>query len=398
MRKLEAEEVLKPEVALPAVYLAFLGLSIVSLVLPETRRFLIQPGGPFVDPSIASYAISLLGILVLAASALAAGKWKGHMNSKLVLILIAPLAYLTLHRGLTLPIPVEVIISLGFPLLLLYISRYLEDVSTLTIISLALAVVFVLSILVQGIPIISASSRASTAVDPSRALFHGFAVFSSVLLVAYHKRGRAMAGIAILVALAILSGFKSDAIAILVSAGIAGLLLNKVSLKEVASGLILVGLILTLVSTHIARITHDTWGLPSILYIFYRGGLTFSVFNKIVALSYPLGYLHGGALLDPTQRIISVTILPELYQEPHILTSTLLGPGMLDFGVPGVVFVSLLVGLYLGVMYRLRGGLGTCLYAIALTHAFILVEVGLQLTSILLYLSLLYLTLARQQG
>jgi uncharacterized membrane protein len=80
------------------------------------------------------------------------------------------------------------------------------------------------------------------------------------------------------------------------------------------------------------------------------------------------------------------------YSTPHIITSTLLGPGMLDFGLLGIALTAVLLGLYLGATYRAaKSKTQLALYAVALTHSFILVEVGLQLTSFIFFLSLLYL-------
>jgi hypothetical protein len=159
--------------------------------------------------------------------------------------------------------------------------------------------------------------------------------------------------------------------------------------------LICVVLILGVIGTFIAKISYETWKISPILLIFYRAGFTFSVFDKVVALGYPFGFLHGYALLDVTQKIVSTEVLH--YKEPHIITSTLIGPSMLDFGILGVVATGIAIGLYLGIMYRYKIStaqactIQTCLYAVALTHTFIIIEVGIQLSSVLLYLSLLYL-------
>ncbi len=397
MKKLEVRQVLRPEIAVPAVYLIFLGFAVISFRIDATSRFLLGPEGHFAGPTAAAYIISLLGILILAASAVLGGRLKVNLDPRLVLVLIFPITFLALYLALPVSVLTILGISLGFPILLLVICKRL-DTASLTIAAFFLACLFALSILYQGVPIVSASLRDSTAVAPARALFHGFAVFAGALLIAYYEKRKAIPGVLFLCALGVLSGFKSDAVAVLISASITGLLLGRISTKEVASAFAIVALILTAVSTHIAGISYASWKIPPALYIFYRAGLTFSVFNRIVEMAYPLGYLMGGALLDPSQRIVSTTVLPELYAKPHIITSTLFGPGMLDFGLLGIALTALFIGGYLGFMYRIKEDeFRSCLYAIALTHSFILVEVGLQLTSILFYLSLLYLALARKE-
>jgi uncharacterized membrane protein len=124
--------------------------------------------------------------------------------------------------------------------------------------------------------------------------------------------------------------------------------------------------------------------------MFYRAGVTFGVFSDIVGMSMPFGYLHGNAFLSVSQEIVSTEVLD--YSTPHIITSTLLGPGMLDFGLLGVALTTVLLGLYLGAVYGMaKGKTQLAFYSVALTHSFILVEVGLQLTSVIFFLSLLYL-------
>ena len=109
-------------------------------------------------------------------------------------------------------------------------------------------------------------------------------------------------------------------------------------------------------------------------------------------MSYPLGLLHGGSLLDPAQQIVSTAVLN--YQKPHIITSTLIGSGMVDFGILGIILICVVVGLFLGVLDGLKKNrLNVCLFSIALVHVLILIEVGLQLSSIIFLLSLTYLAM-----
>jgi uncharacterized membrane protein len=109
----------------------------------------------------------------------------------------------------------------------------------------------------------------------------------------------------------------------------------------------------------------------------------------VVDISLPLGALKGGAILDTTQMIVSTAVLG--YEVPHIITSTLFGPLTLDFGVVGTLLTALFVGVYIGTL-KTDSTLRTCLYAMALTHILVLIEVGLQLSSIMFLLSMLYLS------
>jgi hypothetical protein len=387
MRSLE--RALRPEIAVPLVYLLFISFAFLSYIIPDTSRYLLAPDGAFSKPGLMTYAVAILSIAVFSASAILGSRVS--IREEIILILVFIAAFLALYLTFEVPLVAVLAASGGFTILLFFISKKIDD-QTITWVAFSIATLASLSLLYKGIPILETVSREATAIDPSRAIFHGFAVLSASFLIAFYKKRTAFAGILFLLTLAILSGFKSDAIAVIVSASITGLLLRKTTLKEIGAGIIAVVLILALAGTYIAEVAYGSWSVPEAYYIFYRAGLTFAVFDRIVGMGFPFGYLHGEALLDATQMIVSIKVLPELYTEPHIITSTLIGPGMLDFGVPGALATALFVGVCLGVMNRMRDStIVTCLYAIALTHTFILVEVGLQLTSILFYLALLYL-------
>jgi len=383
------QRLLSPEISVPLVYLLFILFALLSYAIPDTNRYLLAPGGPFGKPGVMSYAIAILSIMVFSASAILFRNVS--IKGEIILFSMSIVAFLALYLTFDMPLIVVIAASGGFSVLLYLISGKIDDANIVRA-TFLIATVASLSILYKGIPLFTAVSREATAIDPSRAIFHGFAVLSVSFLIAFYKKRVAYTGIVFLITLAILSGFKSDAIAIIISASITGLMLGKVTLKEIGAGIVAVIVILGLAGTYIAEVTYTVWNIPESYYIFYRAGLTFAVFDQIVALSYPLGYLHGEALLDATQLIISINVLPQLYSSPHIITSTLIGPGMLDFGIPGAFAIAIFTGAILGMMNGMRDDpIKTCLYAIALTHTFILIEVGLQLTSILFYLSLLYL-------
>jgi len=387
------ERALRPELAVPLVYLLFISFAFLSYIIPDTSRYLIAPGGHFSKPGLLTYVITLLSIVILSASAIFGRRIKVKANPVLGGVFVA--AFLALYT--TFPIhPVLLIVaSGGFTLLLFSISKKIND-PKITWAAFLLAMLASLAILYKGIPILETVSREATAIDPSRAIFHGFAVLSASFLIAFYKKRTAFPAILLLLALAIMSGFKSDAIAIIASASITGLLLKRVKLQEIGAGLVAVVLILAIAGTFIAEVAYGSWNVPEAYYIFYRAGFTFAVFDAVVGMSFPFGALGGEALLDATQMIVSIKVLGPLYAEPHIITSTLIGPGMLDFGIIGAFATSFFIGAYLGIMDRMRGDtILTCLYAIALTHTFILIEVGLQLTSILFYLALLYLAISQ---
>lgn len=379
---------LHPEVVFPSMYLIFLTCAYLGYIIEATRRFLVPVFG---ELHALSLILSLYGIVLVTISALLGRRIELRLNSNYLLPVMALLAFFALQSTFPEQLFVNLAIALGSVAFWLVFTRY-GSINILLAGAYTLAIAAAALTLSQGIPLLEAGFRESVAVSPARAVFHGLAVLSASLLILNVGWRLAVPGITLLVLLGVLSGFKSDAIAVILSSVIAGLVAQRLSLRALLPALVAVGIILTLVSTQIASVAYSSWKIPPHLYIFYRTGFTFSVFDRIVELSLPWGLLHGAALSDVSQMITSKVVLG--YRQEHIITSTLFGPAMLDFGIPGLTVVALLLGAYLGVMHRLaENPLATASYAVALTHVLILIEVGLQPTSVLFLLTLLYLSL-----
>ncbi len=379
-------QVFEPEAAVPLAYLVFLGLALLSYNIAVTRKYLLESFGS--PPVAAAYLTTLAGLAIFIAAA-RIGRKLDFNSHEIVLGGIVLCASAVVYLTLEIPLALAVIMAGGYAVLLYYLSAQ-SDFHRLTGIVFLLALLSALSILVRGIPILSASAREVAAVSTSRALFHGFGVFAGTLIIGFYDRKKAALAITALAMAGLFSGFKSDAIAIILSASIAGLLLGKISLRAMTLTAAAIAFILTGVSTFIALVAHGVWNIPPYLYPIYRFGFTFSVYSKIVESSLPLGSLYGQAILSTTQEIVSTAVLG--YTKPHIITSTLFGPLTLDFGLIGLVATAVFIGIFLGVMKR-NTTLRTCLYAMALTHVLVLIEVGLQLSSIMFLFSMLYLSI-----
>ncbi|MFQ5800304.1 MAG: hypothetical protein ACE5HH_01110 [Candidatus Hydrothermarchaeales archaeon] len=388
MEKLQ-DKILEAEFAVPAAYLLFLLFAFLSFKIPVTRRYLIDSFSA--PPSVEAYLLSLFGIAAFMLSVRIGKRMEVKAGSPLLLgvfVTTSAVVYLTLNIHILLAI----LAGSGYAALLFFLSSQ-QDFKKLTNLVFFLGLLSAFTILIHGIPLLSATAREAAAVSPSRALFHGFGVFAAALLVGFYDRKKAATAVLVLAIAGLLSGFKSDAIAIIVSASIAGLLLKRITIRAAVAAVLAVGLILTGVSTFIALIAYGTWNIPPYLYPFYRFGFTFSVFSRIADLALPFGLLKGQAILNTTQEIVSTAVLG--YHEPHIITSTLFGPLTLDFGILGTLLTAVLIGLYFGAMKR-NTTLQTCLYAMGLTHVLVLIEVGLQLSSVMFLLSMLYLSISEK--
>lgn len=380
--------ILSPEFSVSALYLAFLLFAFLSYKIEDTSRFLKEPA-PL------TFGLSILAIPVLIIFIKAGRKIKPHPY--ILLAILPVVASMDLYL-ISLPIIAIFFIAGGYIVFLWFAAKRLDDHRTIIALTLILAVVASSLVFLKGIPLLDMVLRQSVAVTPQRAIFHGSAVIAATMSILFYGKRVFIPVISFLTFLALLLGFKSDAIAILLSAGIAGLLVRKIWLKGSALILLSIVFILNFIGTYMASATaiiaDNTWDISPLLYIFYRAGFTLSVFDEIVKLSFPYGYAYGQILLSPTQEVMGL----EVFQYKHIITSTLIGPGMLDFGIFGLILTCAFVGLCLGMMHNLKNRLQICFYALALAHTFIIIEVGLQLSSILWYLSLLYFSAASREG
>jgi len=387
LRKIRFEALVEPEIAFPASYLIFLASAFLSYRLPAAEKFLLDSFSK--APSPGAYLVSLFGILVLGLF-IRAGKKIEIKSGRFLVPVISLLGFSAVYLTLDAGVMISALAGASYAALLFFIARR-REIKDAVLVSYSIALITALFSLYSGAGMLKPELRGEIAVSAYRAIFHGFAVFSAVMLICFFERKKAFLGIALLAFLGLLSGFKSDAIAIIASAALAGFLLKKISLKVLFGAFSSVLLILTLASTYIAKKSYLTWKLHPLLYPVYRFGFTFSVFSKIYDMSMPFGYLRGRAILDTAQRIMSTAVLN--YKTPHIITSSLFGPLTLDFGILGVLLTSCFIGLYLGVMSTRKEKVQVCMYSMALVHALILIEVGLQLASMLFLFSMLYLSL-----
>ena len=385
---------LRPDMAVPVAYALFLALAFTSYQIDTTEVLLVSRFG---GVSPLSYAVSAGAILLLTACARLGKGTRAMRKPGAILPVMFALITLVLHSNLSIDLILAVATSAVIVFLLWLVSRYSYKTRALTIGAFILAVASSLIALIPGVPLLDVLLRTEAAGSLPRLLFHVAAVFSSALLISLYDKKRAIAGIGLLFLLGIASGFKSDALAILLAPMISGILLGKLRRAEIAISALSIALSFAIMGTYIASRSYDSWVVPPIQYAFYRAGFTFSVFDRITSLSFPFGHLHGGALLGGKSEVMSTVVLG--YTKPIKITSTLIGPSMLDFGVFGVALMACFVGICLGVLYGAgERPVHRCLYSTALAHALMLIESGQWLYNVVLFLSLLYLSLAHSKG
>ena len=243
---------------------------------------------------------------------------------------------------------------------------------TLTIIALILQAVNM--VLLGGIPLFDSVLKSNATTNIWRVAYPLFLICLNLLLAKYYKRKY----IILILAGALifgLNGYRTSVLGILGSSFITLYYLNKISKKAgiifmaiIAIGIMAVGYIAS------QSIANQTWTLNPLELIFYRAGFTLEVLEKII----PLAGTTNGKILS----MIFSSGSPRTFIGQYVLhydvclTSTMFGPILLDFGIIGLTIQMLFMGAFLGLVHKLKKGIGIGIYSVILTHTIIWIETG----------------------
>ena len=245
-------------------------------------------------------------------------------------------------------------------------------VLTLTIIALGLQTLNL--VLIGGIPLLSSTLKANATTNIWRIAYPLFLIMINILLAKYYDKKYLL--LVILGALIFgLNGYRTSVLGILGSSFITLYYLEKISRKV---GIVFIAIIVMGIMAigYIASksIATQSWTLNPLELIFYRAGFTLELFEKIIPLA---GTTHGHIL-----SMIFSSGSPRTFVGEYVMkytfcaTSTMFGPVMLDFGYIGLTVQMLVMGLLLGLIHKLKKGIGAGIYSMILTHTLIWIETG----------------------
>ena len=172
-----------------------------------------------------------------------------------------------------------------------------------------------------------------------------------------------------------LNGYRTSVLGILVSAFINLYYQRKIS-KKMSVIFILVIIAGLLLTGYVASqsIVNQKWTLNPVELIFHRAAFTLEVLEKIIPLSATThGHILGMIFSSGSPRTF---IGNYVLHYDVCLTSTILGPVLLDFGYVGLTIQMFLMGIFLSVLHKLKDGVGIGLYSVILTHTLIWIETG----------------------
>lgn len=288
------------------------------------------------------------------------------------------------------PLKLEVILTVAFACIV-FIVGYLisakkvnhEDSSdfdflgeklllSLTIIALILQTLNL--VLLGGIPLFDSTLKANATTNIWRVAYPLFLIMVNLLLAKHYSRKYL---ILVLVGGLIfgLNGYRTSVLGILGSSFITLYYLDKVSRKMGIAFIVLIVVGLMAVGYIASQsIATQHWTLNPLELIFYRAAFTLEVLEKII----PLAGTTNGKILS----MIFSSVSPRTFIGNYVLhydvclTSTLFGPVMLDFGYIGLTIQMLFMGVFLGILNKLKKGFGIGIYSIILTHTIIWIETG----------------------
>ena len=229
-------------------------------------------------------------------------------------------------------------------------------------------------VLLGGIPLFNSTLKANATTNIWRIAYPLFLITINFLLAKYYNRKYLV--LVILGAVIFgLNGYRTSVLGILGSSFITLYYLERISrrfgiafIAIIVLGLMAVGYIAS------QSIAGQTWTLNPLELIFYRAAFTLEVFERIL----PLAGTTGGKIL----AMIFSSGSPRTFIGEYVLhynvclTSTLFGPVMLDFGYVGLTIQMLFMGAFLGIIHKIKRGVGIGIYAFILTHTIIWIETG----------------------
>lgn len=252
--------------------------------------------------------------------------------------------------------------------------NFLSEKLLIILVVIALVLQALNLVLIGGVPLFNSILKSNATTNIWRIAYPLFLITINLLLAKYYDRKYLL--LVLLGALIFgLNGYRTSVLGILGSSFITLYYLKKISRKV---GLIFIALIIIGIMAigYIASksIATQSWTLNPLELIFYRAAFTLELFEKIIPLG---GTTHGHIL-----SMIFSSGSPRTFVGEYVMkysfcaTSTLFGPIYLDFGLIGLTVQMLFMGVFLGLVHKLKKGIGVGVYSMILTHTLIWIETG----------------------
>ena len=288
------------------------------------------------------------------------------------------------------PLDVEVILTVVFSCIIFAVGalivkykinventkeiNFFSEKALIILIIIALVLQTLNLVLIGGIPLFNSVLKSNATTNIWRIAYPLFLIMINMLLAKYYDRKYLF--LVLLGALIFgLNGYRTSVLGILGSAFITVYYVEKIS-KKIGIGFIVLIVAGIMAIGYIASqsIATQHWTLNPVELVFYRAGFTLEVFERILPLA---GTTHGHILSMIFSSGSPRTFIGQYVLSDNVcLTSTLFGPVYLDFGLIGLTIQMLFMGLFLGLVHKLKKGIGVGVYSMILTHTLIWIETG----------------------
>ena len=231
--------------------------------------------------------------------------------------------------------------------------------------------------LLGGIPLFSGYLKAKATNDLWRVSYILFLPAINILIAKYHNRWYYLLFV-IGLALFAATGYRTTTMAILISVFITIYYTRGLQFKHFLIFAVIAAVIGIAVGyIAVMSIEWQQWTLNPIQLVFYRAGFTLSVFDRIVDMA---GATHGAMFYNTFTPGHPRYIVGDVVLGYHkMITPTIFGPAMLDFGYIALAIQMFMIGLFLRLLHsahKLADGVFTAIYAVILAHTLIWIETG----------------------
>ena len=248
---------------------------------------------------------------------------------------------------------------------------FLSEKALLILLAVGLLLQSLNLMLLGGIPLFSSTLKSSATTNLWRVAYPLVLITLNLLLAKFYQRKYILL-IILCGVIFTLNGYRTSVLGILGSSFITIYLKKKISHKVTVILIILIASLILIVGYIASQsIATQNWTLNPLELVFYRAAFTLEVLEKIIPLN---GSTHGHILSMIFSSGSPRTFIGNYVLHYNVcLTSTLIGPVLLDFGYIGLIIQMFIMGVFLKLIYKTKN-IG--LYSIILTHSLIWIETG----------------------
>ena len=257
------------------------------------------------------------------------------------------------------------------------LNALLNEKIILAVVLVAIFLELLNTYLLGGIPLFSGYLKAKATNDLWRVSYILFLPAINILIAKYHNRWYYLLFV-IGLALFAATGYRTTTMAILISVFITIYYTRGLQFKHFLIFAVIAAVIGIAVGyIAVMSIEWQQWTLNPIQLVFYRAGFTLSVFDRIVHMA---GATHGAMFYNTFTPGHPRYIVGDVVLGYHkMITPTIFGPAMLDFGYIALAIQMFMIGLFLRLLHsahKLADGAFTAIYAVILAHTLIWIETG----------------------